>query len=400
MSHTLLINIIGPESRGTTAAVTQLLAEQGLSIRKLDQSVFQDTSSISISVEVSAQSLSDAVMADIKALSAGQQQVSSQFCLQNADIKNFHVTLLSPIVTDEQLLAVSEILAAHGVIIGSIKDLTNDGSLHPNDVGQRISSCLELQASAVTVDAVQLKEALLSASAELRMDVVVQEASVFRSHRRLAVFDMDSTLIKAEVIDLLADAAGIGHKVAEITERAMRGELDFNESFRERLAMLKGLDESVLAGIADNLQVMDGAERLLRTLNKMGYTTVILSGGFTYFARYLQNKLGVDHIHANELEIIDGKVTGVVKGEIVNAERKAELLRKLAENEGISLSQTIAVGDGANDLLMLDAAGLGIAFHAKPLVRKEARYSVSTLGLDSALYLLGLSEKEIRALNE
>ena len=217
-----------------------------------------------------------------------------------------------------------------------------------------------------------------------------QEDSIYRRNRRLVVFDMDSTLIEAEVIDLLADAAGVGEQVAEITERAMRGELDFDESFRERLGMLKGLDETVLAGIAQSLKLTEGAERLISTLRQLGYRTAILSGGFTYFARYLQEKLGIDHVYANELDIVDGKVAGQVTGKIVNGERKAELLKKLAFQEGVSLNQVIAVGDGANDLPMLSVAGLGIAFRAKPLVTKSARQSISTLGLDSNFVFAGV----------
>ena len=399
MSHSLLINITGPEFKGLSAAVTHLLADHGLGIRQLNQSAFQGTVCFYVKVEVATSDLAEEVLESINKL-CQKHQLTVGYQLNSAEdeLNDLIITLFSGEVTSEQLVKTNEILTEHGVIISDIKDLSIDDGLNPNLSNCRISSCLEFKASAVSVDKTALKQKLLDASAELGMDVVVQEASIYRSHRRLAVFDMDSTLIKAEVIDLLADAAGVGDKVAGITKRAMRGELDFNESFRERLGMLKGLDETVLAGIAEKLPIMEGAERLISSLNKLGYTTAILSGGFTYFAEYLQNKLGFDHIHANELEIVDGKVTGVVRGQIVNAERKAELLKQLAAEEGIELAQTIAVGDGANDLLMLDAAGLGVAFHAKPLVRQKAKHSVSTQGLDGVLNLLGLSEQEIRAL--
>jgi phosphoserine phosphatase len=216
---------------------------------------------------------------------------------------------------------------------------------------------------------------------------------MFRRNRRLVAFDMDSTLIEAEVIDELAKAAGVGEQVAAITERAMLGELDFTESFTARVALLKGLDESVLEQIAQSLTVTEGAEQLVATLKKLGYKTAILSGGFNYFGRFLQQKLGIDYVYANELEIIAGKVTGNVTGVVVDGARKAELLQELAARENINLEQVIAVGDGANDLPMLSVAGLGIAFRAKPIVKESAKQSISTLGLDGILYLLGISDR-------
>jgi phosphoserine phosphatase len=206
---------------------------------------------------------------------------------------------------------------------------------------------------------------------------------------------MDSTLIETEVIDELAHAAGVGEQVAEITERAMQGELDFTQSFEQRVALLKGLNGDVLQGIADRLPVTEGAERLIRNLKALGYKTAILSGGFTYFGRYLQSRLGIDYVYANELEMEGNIVTGRVTGRVVDGQRKAELLKELAEREGIRLEQTIAVGDGANDLPMLSVAGLGIAFRAKPLVRENAKHAISTLGLDGLLYLLGYHDRDI-----
>jgi phosphoserine phosphatase len=208
---------------------------------------------------------------------------------------------------------------------------------------------------------------------------------------------MDSTLIQCEVIDELARAAGTGDEVAAITEAAMRGEIPFNESFERRLATLTGLDESVLAKIAAELPITEGAERLISTLKSLGYRVGILSGGFTYFAEYLKQRFGLDCVSANQLDIVDGRLTGQVKGEIVNGEKKAELLRGMAAQLGIDMRQTIAVGDGANDLPMLAIAGLGVAFHAKPKVRESARHAISTLGLDSILYLIGVRDREVNA---
>lgn len=220
---------------------------------------------------------------------------------------------------------------------------------------------------------------------------------MYRRTRRLVAFDMDSTLIEAEVIDELAAAAGVGEQVATITEQAMRGEIEFAESFRRRVALLKGLDASVLESIAHELRLTEGAERLVSTLKQLGYKTAILSGGFTYFGEFLQRKLGIDYVYANELSIVDGRVTGEVTGRIVDGARKAELLQELADREGINLEQVIAVGDGANDLPMLSIAGLGIAFRAKPIVRENANQSISTLGLDGILYLLGISDRHTQA---
>jgi phosphoserine phosphatase len=225
------------------------------------------------------------------------------------------------------------------------------------------------------------------------VDLAFQEDNMYRRNRRLVAFDMDSTLIETEVIDELAQLAGVGEEVSAITERAMQGEIDFSESFRRRVALLKGLDESVLAEVAANLPLTEGAERLVGTLRSLGYKTAIISGGFTYFGRWLQQRLGIDYVYANELETVDGKVTGEVTGTIVDGARKAVLLREIAQQEGIDLEQVISVGDGANDLPMLSIAGLGIAFRAKPLVKQSAEQSISTLGLDGILYLLGISDR-------
>jgi phosphoserine phosphatase len=243
-------------------------------------------------------------------------------------------------------------------------------------------------------NALQLKNALLELSSKYDIDVAYQEDSIFRRNRRLVVFDMDSTLIDAEVIDELAIEAGVGEQVAAITEAAMQGEIDFKQSFTQRMALLKGLDVSVLQSVAERLRLNEGAEHLISTLRQLGYKTAIVSGGFTFFAEYLQQRLGVDYVYANQLDIKDGLVTGQVSGDIIDGQRKAELLREIAEKEGLKLQQVIAVGDGANDLPMLGIAGLGIAFRAKPLVKASAEQSISNLGLDGILYLLGYSDKD------
>lgn len=230
---------------------------------------------------------------------------------------------------------------------------------------------------------------------EIGLDVSFQKDDIYRRSRRLICFDMDSTLIETEVIDELAERAGVGDAVREITARAMRGEIDFRESFTERVALLKGLDVSVMEEIARNLPITEGLERMMTILKRVGYKTAILSGGFTYFGNYLRQKYGFDYVYANELEIEEGKLTGRYVGEVVDGRRKAELLRLLCQFEEINIAQSVAVGDGANDLPMLNLAGLGIAFHAKPKVKATARQSISTIGLDGILYFLGLKDSRI-----
>jgi phosphoserine phosphatase len=253
---------------------------------------------------------------------------------------------------------------------------------------------VEFSVRGEAADPEQLRAEFLTIAQQLNVDIAFQQDSIFRRNRRLVVFDMDSTLIDAEVIDELAKAAGVGEQVSAITERAMRGELDFKASFRERVSLLKGLPESTLEQIAATLRLTEGAETLISQLRRLGYKTAILSGGFTYFAERLQKKLDIDYVYANTLVVRDGLVTGEVQEPIVDGQRKADLLRELAQREGISLEQTIAVGDGANDLPMLSIAGLGVAFRAKPLVKQSAKQAISTLGLDGILYLLGFRDRD------
>ncbi|MDN7133349.1 phosphoserine phosphatase SerB [Halomonas sp. MC140] len=302
----------------------------------------------------------------------------------------FILTVLGSRLTADTQSQVDALLAQFGLEQKSIQRLA-DASLPGGDG----IDCIEHRLVGANVDVEAVRKAALALGEALGVDVVIQDDTRDRVQPRLICFDMDSTLIKAEVIDELARRHGVGDDVAAITERAMRGELDFQQSFRERMSKLAGLDESVLADIAKELPLMDGVERLMANLKRLGYRTAILSGGFTYFAGYLQETLGFDEIHANELVIEQGKVTGDVREPIVDAERKAELLAAIAEREGFNLNQTIAVGDGANDLKMLASAGLGVAFHAKPMVRAQARQAISTLGIDALLYVMGYRQQNL-----
>ena len=406
MSEILLINVTGQDKPGLTSSITSTMADHGLDILDIGQSVIHGTLTSGILVRLPEGKEAAPVIKELlfychkRNLQFNYQTVSGEnyeLWVSEQGEKRYILTLLARHISAEQIARVSAITAEHGLNIDDIRRLSGRRSLKPDEKG-RLSSCLQFSVRGTSLDLVKLRSDFLHISSELDIDITFQEDTVFRRNRRLVVFDMDSTLIEAEVIDLLADAVGAGTKVAEITERAMRGELDFNASFRERLAMLKGLDESVLQGIAEKLPVTEGAGRLITSLKALGYRTAILSGGFTCFARHLQEQLGIDYVYANELDIKEGKVTGKVKGDIVNGERKASLLQQIAAKEGIELDQVIAVGDGANDLPMLSVAGLGIAFRAKPLVQKNARQSISTLGLDSILYLLGFSEKDLEFL--
>ena len=297
----------------------------------------------------------------------------------NMQGKNRYIlTLLGRKLTAQQIAGATEILAAQGLNIDAIRRLT--GRIPLDEQKARVRACIEFSVRGTPHDT------------ELEMDFSFQKDTMYRRMRRLICFDMDSTLIKTEVIDELAERAGVGEQVRAITERAMRGEIDFRESFTERVALLKGLDERVMRDIAEHLPITEGVERLMYVLKKYGYKIAILSGGFTYFGNYLKEKFGIDYMYANNLEIVDGKLTGRYVGDIVDGKRKAELLQLIAQVENVDIAQTIAVGDGANDLPMLSVAGLGIAFHAKPKVKANARQSINTIGLDGVLYFLGFKD--------
>ncbi|PZX13538.1 phosphoserine phosphatase [Breznakibacter xylanolyticus] len=398
----ILLNVSGVDKPGLTALLTGILAQYNVNILDIGQAVIHEDLGLGILFEVSEKAESSPILKDLlfKAYELGlnikftpiprdryQEWVSHQ------GKERYIITLLSRKLKADQLAQVTKIISDQDLNIDIISRLSGRIPLDANN--GHTKNVVEFSVRGTPKDEEKLKKEFFEISKVAGVDIAFQVDNIFRRNRRLVCFDMDSTLIQAEVIDELARKAGVYDEVSAITEAAMRGELDFKESFAKRVSLLKGLDEKVMKEIAEKLPLTEGAERLFKTLNKYGYRTAILSGGFNYFGHYLKNKLGIDYVFANELEIIDGKLTGNYVGEVVDGAKKAELLKLLAFKEGIHLDQVIAVGDGSNDLPMIQLAGLGIAFHAKPKVKASAKHSISEIGLDAILYLLGFRDREI-----
>ncbi len=396
------VNISGYDKPGLTTTLTDILAKHDAFILDIGQANIHQSLTLGILFSTEPDK-SGFIMKDLlfKASELGVQigfkAISPEDYAQwvGRQGKNrYIVTLLGRSITARQISDVTAVIFRHGLNIDAIKRLTGRIPL-VEDNGQTKSSIeFSVRGSLTHEDRAALQADLVETCAG-GLDFSFQKDDIFRRSRRLICFDMDSTLIHTECIDQLAERAGVGDEVKAITESAMRGEIDFTESFTRRVALLKGLDESVMEDIARKLPFNEGLERMMTILKRVGYKTAILSGGFTYFGKYLQQKFGFDYVYANELEIKDGKLTGRYLGDVVDGRRKAELLRLLCQVEHIDLAQAVAVGDGANDLPMLGLAGLGIAYHAKPKVRAGARQSISSIGLDGILYFLGLKDSQI-----
>ncbi len=399
----ILINISGNDHPGVTAALTKILSHYNAIILDIGQSNIHHTLSLgilfktdsSVSGEIMKELLFKASELDmqIRFTPVSEEQYTDWVGRQGKS--RWIITILGRRLTARHIALVTDVVTEQNLNIDSIRRLT--GRMPLAETEDPLSkSCVELSVRGTPRDKAEMQSRFMKIASDEEFDVSLQEDTMYRRCRRLICFDMDSTLIETEVIDELAMRAGVGDEVKAITESAMRGEIDFCESFRRRVAMLKGLDVSVMKNIAENLPITEGLDRLMSVLKRAGYKTAILSGGFTYFGEYLKQRFGFDYVYANELEIgSDGKLTGNYVGDIVDGKRKAELLRLIAQVENVNIAQTIAVGDGANDLPMIATAGLGIAFHAKPKVKATAEQSLSTIGLDGILYFLGFKDSFI-----
>ncbi len=395
----ILIRITGEDRPGLTASVMTILAKYSVTILDIGQADIHSTLSLGILIRVREEN-SGRVMKDLLFKASELGVIIRFFPITSEEYENwvgrqgknrYILTLLGRKLSAAQIEAVAKLIAEQGLNIDSIRRLS--GRISIAEPRKNVRACIEFSVRGTPRDRSAMQAELLRLSSEMEMDCSFQIDNMYRRMRRLICFDMDSTLIQTEVIDELAIRAGVGDKVKDITERAMRGEIDFRESFKERVALLKGLDVGVMREIAESLPITEGVDRLMYVLKRYGYKIAILSGGFTYFGEYLQKKYGIDYVYANELEVgEDGKLTGNYVGEIVDGRRKAELLKLIAQVEKVDIAQTIAVGDGANDLPMLSEAGLGIAFHAKPRVVANAQQSINTIGLDGVLYFLGFKD--------
>ena len=394
----ILININGTDRPGVTAALTEILAKNNAVILDIGQADIHNNLSLGILFQSSEGNSGDILKellfksyeldVNIRFNPITEEAYNQWVSMQGKN--RYIITILGRKLTARQIAGVTRIVADQDMNIDDIKRLT--GRIPLDENARTPKASVEFSVRGTPRDKEQMKADFMKLSAEQEMDISFQEESMYRRMRRLICFDMDSTLIETEVIDELAIRAGVGDQVKAITEAAMRGEIDFCESFRQRCALLKGLDVSVMQEIAENLPITEGVDRLMRILKKVGFKIAILSGGFTYFGNYLKQKYNIDYVYANELEVENGKLTGRHVGDIVDGKRKAELPRLIAQVENVDIRQTVAVGDGANDLPMISIAGLGIAFHAKPKVKATAKQSISTIGLDGILYFLGYKD--------
>ena len=401
MSETILLHFSGPDHPGLTSELTRILAHYRACVLDIGQAVVHETLALGLLVEIPGENsgpLKNALVTKAEALGVHVRftpisKEAFEHWLAQQSIDRFLITVLGRAISADALSRVSAIIAMHGLNIDRIQRLSGRLSLAVHSPGT--NACVEVRVSGTVQNEDAMRAEFVALAQTMPVDIAFQRESLFRRNRRLFAFDMDSTLIQGEVIDELAKMAGVADLVVKITESAMRGEIEFQESFRRRVALLRGLPEARVHELIGKIPLVEGAERLISMLKTLGYKTAILSGGFTFFARHLQQRFGIDYVYANELEFSDGLVTGEVNGQIVDGTRKAALLKEIAQQEKISLEQVVAVGDGANDLPMLNLAGMGIAFRAKPLIRQSADHSLTQLGLDALLYLIGVRDRDL-----
>ena len=395
----ILIRITGQDRPGLTAAAMEILARYNARILDIGQADIHSTLSLGILIRIdelhSGQVMKELLFkAEELNVNIGFSPISDdeyESWVDHQGKNRYILTVIGRTLSAKQIAAATKIIADQGLNIDFIRRMTGRISIkHPE---KNVRSCIEFSLRGTPKNCSLMQSKLMHLASEQEIDFSFQRDDMYRRMRRLICFDMDSTLIQTECIDELAMRAGVGDKVKAITERAMRGEIDFKESFTQRVSLLKGLDISVMKDIAEHLPITEGADRLMSVLKRCGYKIAILSGGFTYFGEQLRRRYGIDYVYANELEIDEnGKLTGRYIGDIVDGKRKAELLKLIAQVEQVNLAQTIAVGDGANDLPMISEAGLGIAFHAKPRVKATAQQSINNIGLDGVLYFLGFKD--------
>ena len=395
----ILIRITGQDRPGLTAAVMGILARYNARILDIGQADIHSTLSLGILIRIddmhSGQVMKELLFkAEELNVNIGFAPISDdeyESWVDHQGKNRYILTVIGRSLSAKQIAAATKIIAEQGLNIDFIRRMTGRMSIKYPE--RNVRACIEFSLRGTPKDRELMQSKLMHLASEQEIDFSFQRDDMYRRMRRLICFDMDSTLIQTECIDELAARAGVGDKVKAITERAMRGEIDFKESFTERVALLKGLDVSVMQDIAEHMPITEGADRLMSVLKRCGYKIAILSGGFTFFGEQLRRRYGIDYVYANELEIDEnGKLTGRYVGEIVDGKRKAELLKLIAQVEQVNLAQTIAVGDGANDLPMISEAGLGIAFHAKPRVKATAQQSINNIGLDGVLYFLGFKD--------
>ncbi len=402
MGEIILVNITGKDNKGLTSRFTGILAKANANILDIGQSVIHDHISLGILIDIPESGKSASILKDLL-FECHKSETKISFTavdledyetwIAEQDKQRRILTLMGKSLSAKQVSDVCGVMTSHDLNIDTIVRLSERKSLIKHN-GDHVSS-IQMSVSGTPKDSLKMREDIMRISRKTSIDISFQTDDIFRKNRKLVVFDMDSTLIQAEVIDELAKIAGKEKQVSKITALAMEGKIDFNESFRQRVALLKGLKEEKIRDLPAKLPLSDGAERVTKILKKLGYKIGILSGGFTFVGDYLKEKLNIDYVFANELDIENQVVTGKVNGEIINGEKKAALLKELAQRENLTLAQTIAVGDGANDLPMISIAGLGVAFKAKAVVQEKADSAISGVGLDGLLYLLGIHEREI-----